>query len=301
MTFRRGAALTTAASLGFADNADTGPTAGNGFYRRWPDDLALLQDIGITDLRITLDWARLQPKPGTLDGDWSERFTQILQAAGAIDLRTWITLHDGSVPRWFDNEGGFDDVDALARWWPRWVEQAAETFGDLAQGWIPFASIPADALRAPWSDTWGILGGGGAPVVASLGDVASIDLVEGRCDLLGVRLGAEHDDPEEDERDVTPDAALDADAGRWGRRLREHADALDVPVTVAGFDTGSVEGTVAGRIVERLVAVLDEAVDDGVDLHSCFLEPAIAGPESTIGILDRDRSTTAVAAAYLPA
>lgn len=294
MTFRRGAALTTAASLGFADNADKGPTAGNGFYRRWPDDLALLQDIGITDLRITLDWARLQPKPGDLDGDWSERFTQILQAAGAIDLRTWITLHDGSVPRWFDNEGGLDDTEALTRWWPKWVERAAESFGDLAHGWVPFAAIPADAVRAPWADTWGILGGG-APVVASLGDTTAIDLVEGRCDLLGVRLDAGHD-----ERDVEPDAALEADTGRWGRRLREHADALDVPITVAGFDTGSVDGSLAGRIVERLVAVLDEALDDGVDLDSCFLEPAIAGPESTVGLLDRDRSTTAVAAAYLP-
>lgn len=301
MTFRRGAALTTATSLGYAESADRGPSAGNGFYRRWPDDLALLQDIGITDLRITLDWARLQQKPNTLDGDWAERFTQILQAAGAIDLRTWVALHDGSVPRWFDNEGGLGDAEALAQWWPRWVERIAETFGDLVHGWVPFAAIPPDALRAPWADTWGILGGGDAPVVAALGDTSDVELVEGRCDLLGVRLGAEHDDPDRDERDVTPDEALDADAGRWGRRLREHADALDVPICVTGFDTGAVDGTVAGRIVERLVAVLDEALDDGVDLHSCFLEPAIAGPESTIGVLDRDRSTTPVATAYLPA
>ena len=45
MTLRRGAALTTAATLGHADTADLGPTAGNGFRTRWPDDLAALQDL----------------------------------------------------------------------------------------------------------------------------------------------------------------------------------------------------------------------------------------------------------------
>ena len=99
MTLHRGAALTTAATLGEADTADLGPTAGNGFRTRWPDDLATLQELGITDVRIALDWARLQPKPGQLDDDWAEQFEQILRAADAIGVRTWACLHEASVPR----------------------------------------------------------------------------------------------------------------------------------------------------------------------------------------------------------
>ena len=45
--------------LGYADTADVGPTAGNGFYRRWPDDLAALQDAGFED-RL-LDWYAAHP------------------------------------------------------------------------------------------------------------------------------------------------------------------------------------------------------------------------------------------------
>ena len=51
-------------------------------------------------------------------------------AAEAIDLRIWATLHDGSIPRWFDNDGGFDDDETFITWWPRWVERVADRFGD---------------------------------------------------------------------------------------------------------------------------------------------------------------------------
>jgi hypothetical protein len=53
----------------------------------------------------------LQPKPGVLDADWSERFEQIVQAADAIGMHAWACLHEDSIPRWFDNDGGFDDEE----------------------------------------------------------------------------------------------------------------------------------------------------------------------------------------------
>lgn len=295
MTFLRGTALTTAATLGYADTADLGPTAGNGFYKRWPDDLAVLQDVGITDVRITLDWARLQPKPGALDPDWGERFEQMLQAARAIDLRTWVTLHDGSIPRWLDNEGGIDDVEALSTWWPRWVEAAADRYGDHADGWVPFSTIPPTALGSPWADTWGILGGGGAPVVASLEldeAVADIEQVRDRCHRLGVSVSAVPDDLH------TEPAGLAAE--RWGQSLRDAAAAAgDLPSVVTGFETGATDPEAAGRLVEQLVDALDDAIDDGITVEVCFVEPAIAGPDTSVGLLDQDRAATPIVGAYL--
>ena len=180
MSFKRGAALTTASTLGFAENSDIGSTAGNGFFRRWPDDLAALQEAGITDVRLTLDWARLQPRPAGLDDDWAERYEQMLDAASAIDLRVWATLHDGSIPRWFDNDGGFDDDETFTTWWPRWVERIADRFGDHVAGWVPFAEIPLGAPTQPWRDTWSILEGT-SPVVASVSaETTSIEEYVGR-------------------------------------------------------------------------------------------------------------------------
>lgn len=294
MPFRRGTALPTSTTLGYADASDLGPTAGNGFYTRWPDDLAALQELGITDVRLTLDWARLQPAPGHLDEDWSERFAQIVAAADAIGLRVWATLHDGSMPRWFDNEGGLDDDEAFTRWWPRWVELAAEEFGDHVRGWVPFAEIPRDAPPRPWRDTWGILAGV-HPVVASLGpDDASFERYTDTLDVLGLVLPADWD-----RNGSVGDRELDLASERWGRRLRDAADAVDAPVLVSKFCPCHDDAVTASGIVGRLIESLDDAIADGVGVDACFLEPAISAPDSPVGLLDGDRARTPAAERYI--
>jgi beta-glucosidase len=290
MTFRRGASLDIASTLGYSDAADVGPTAGNGFRTRWPDDLAALQEAGLTDIRITLDWARLQPKPGELDADWSEWFSQVLHAADAIGVRAWACLHDGSIPRWFDNDGGFSDTDTFTSWWPRWVERAADRFGDVVGGWIPFATIVGDAPAQPWIDTWGILRSGGAPVVAAVDlrrHAHTVDRYVGQMDLLGAVIGGDWADD-----DVVDERTLERVADRWGGELREAADAADSALILPGFVAGHRDADTAGAIVGAMRSVLDDACADGVPIEAAFVEPGIAGAETAAGLLDPDRGTT---------
>jgi beta-glucosidase len=295
MSFRRGAALSTSSTLGFAETSDVGPTAGNGFYRRWPDDLAALQDAGATDVRLTIDWARLQPKPDTFDDDWAERFEQMIAAATAIDLRVWATLHDGSIPKWLDNEGGLADAEAITRWWPRWVERVADRFGDLVGGWVPFTALPAGMPEQPWRDTWGILGGGSAPVVASIDpDHTPADGFSGRTSALGLVLPIDWD-----RTDDLVERDLERAALRWGDVVRDAAEAVDAPILVPGFCPTHDDAETAARIVEHLVDALDGALGDGVTVELCFLEPAISSPESPSGLLDSDRAPTPAGLAFL--
>ncbi len=270
MPFRRGAALTTASTLGFADNSDIGATAGNGFIRRWPDDLAELREAGVTDVRLTLDWARLQPRPTGLDDDWAERYEQMLAGAEAIDLRIWATLHDGSIPRWFDNDGGFDDDETFITWWPRWVERVADRFGDHVAGWVPFAQIPRGAPTQPWRDTWGILEGT-CPVVASVPpELTTIDEYVGRASHLGITLDTpwEHDE-------AIGDRQLETASTQWGQAVRDGADDFDGPVVITGFRPGHDDDDTTALIVEQLITSLDDAIADGVQVEVCFFEPAI--------------------------
>ncbi len=294
MPFRRGAALTTASTLGFADNSDIGSTAGNGFVHRWPDDLVVLHEAGVTDVRLTLDWARLQPRPASLDDDWADRYEQMLAAADAIGLQVWATLHDGSIPRWFDNDGGFDDDETFIAWWPRWVERVADRFGDSVAGWVPFAEIPHGAPTQPWRDTWSILGGS-RPVVASvMPDTTPIEEYVGRASLLGILLETpwEHDE-------AIGDRQLETASTQWGHAIRDGADDFDGPVVITGFHPGHDDLDAAGLIVEQLVDSLDDAISDGVRIEVCFLEPAISAPDAPPGLLDADRDLTPAAERFL--
>jgi hypothetical protein len=297
--FHRGAVLATSDTFGFSELADLGPTAGNGFETSWPDDLRRLADVGISDVRITLDWARLQTRTGGLAPDWVENYRQLLSAATEAGLRPWATLHDGSVPRWFDDEGGLADEEAFVRRWPRWVEQAADRFGDAIHGWVPFARIPAGAPVQPWRDTWGILAGGPA-VVASVDTSDGLDTIEryvGRCDRLGLIVTTPWDPAA-----AVGDRDLDDAANRWGDAVRDGAARVDrTPIVLAGFTAGHDDPGTAGRITEVFVDAMEQALGDGIEIDICFLDPALAGPGSPVGLLDADRSPTPVAVAFAPA
>jgi len=297
MVFARGATLTTAVTLGYGDMSNLGPTAGNGVRTRWPDDLAVLQQVGVTDLRLTFDWARLQAKPGDLDSAWTDWYDQVLTAADAIGLRVWATLHDSDEPRWVTNEGGIDDSDVAVKWLPRFVERVADRFGTGVHGWIPFAEITADLPAAGWAATWSALRGGKAPVVASL-SASTIDSAASfleTCDLIGIVLA--HADLDEREPN---DEQLDHLREQMHEEVMRSAElAEDTPMIISQFTARHDAADVQGLIAEQFVIALDAAIADGVHIGIAFVDPAIAGPESSGGLLDSARSTTPVADAVL--
>lgn len=126
--------------------------AGNGFHVAFADDLALLAAHGMTDLRLTLDWTRLEPVDGRPDTEAVEHLRLVLGAARDLGLRIWACLLDGPLPGWFAvDERGFADERSRQYYWARHVERIGETFADLVHGWIPVHEPSRWAMRG-WLD-----------------------------------------------------------------------------------------------------------------------------------------------------
>lgn len=127
------------------DDGSAGPArarsgaAGIGFRTTYRDDLALLAAAGLTEVRLPLEWARIEPANGQVDEAEVEHVRLVLGAARAVGLRVWATLVDDTLPGWFaHDERGFADERSRAYLWARHVEGTGERFGDLVDGWIPF-------------------------------------------------------------------------------------------------------------------------------------------------------------------
>lgn len=148
------------------------------------DDLAIAAGLGLDHVRITVSWARAQPRAGAVDGGVVEEVRAAVATAHGAGLRVRVCLLTPEVPRWFDDEGGFTDARTAGHWWPRWVQAAADAFGDDVDGWVPFEApyaiaqrlVPSDPRRhgelvdtlvVAWRDAWRILHGP-APVATSL-------------------------------------------------------------------------------------------------------------------------------------
>jgi Glycosyl hydrolase family 1 len=113
------------------------------------EPIASLRQAGVDRVRISVDWARLEPRRGHLDRDVIEDYQRLLEQCSGLEV--WACLFDGDVPAWFDDEGHFADAKNAARAWPRHVEHVAEHFGDRITAWVPM-DRPAQFARAAFID-----------------------------------------------------------------------------------------------------------------------------------------------------
>ncbi|MGI9602852.1 MAG: family 1 glycosylhydrolase [Acidimicrobiales bacterium] len=121
---------------------------GSGLLTNFADDLAGLAELGLRHQRLTLEWARISPRPGVVDRGMIEHYRQVLRSAREVGIEPWITLVNGSLPGWFgDDERGFRDERGVGLTWARHVDVMAEAFDDLVAGWVPIEDPVGMALR----------------------------------------------------------------------------------------------------------------------------------------------------------
>jgi beta-glucosidase len=115
------------------------PTSGegNGFTTRFAEDFGLFAELGLTNHRLSIEWARVEPEEGAYDQAAIAHYRDMLSAARAAGLTPWVCLHHFTLPAWFAATGGFLVERNRTEQWARHTEFIAETFGDLVGGWQP--------------------------------------------------------------------------------------------------------------------------------------------------------------------
>ena len=121
---------------------------GAGFGVDYADDLRLIRSLGADCVRLTVDWSRLEPEEGHVEGGALDRYRDVLLAARSAGLACYVVLVDGPLPGWFAiDERGWRDRRARSYFWPRHVERVAEHFGSFVAGWVPILR-PVSYARA---------------------------------------------------------------------------------------------------------------------------------------------------------
>ena len=126
-------------------NGDTGEIACD-FYHRYPDDLALMSELGLDAFRFSISWPRIYPEGGGAVNqaglDFYDRLVDELLARG---IEPFPTLFHWDTPQALEDRGGWTSR-ATAEAFVAYAETVASRLGDRVRHWTTH--------NEPWVVAW---------------------------------------------------------------------------------------------------------------------------------------------------
>ncbi|MFN2581481.1 MAG: glycoside hydrolase family 1 protein [Candidatus Dormibacteria bacterium] len=116
-----------------ADGSDTAHA--NDHYRRYRDDIAQLAAAGHNSHRFSIEWARVEPRPGVIDTAALQHYVDVAHACRALGIEPVVTLHHFTLPRWLAERGGLLAADAPVLF-ARYAAACAEALSGLVSWWL---------------------------------------------------------------------------------------------------------------------------------------------------------------------
>lgn len=111
------------------------PERATDHWRRWREDTALMAELGLQTYRMSVEWSRIEPRPGEIDRAALERYREEVAAVRAAGIVPLVTLHHFSHPSWFQGLGGFTSPYAVDRFLAL-TRVVVEALGDLVTDWV---------------------------------------------------------------------------------------------------------------------------------------------------------------------
>jgi beta-glucosidase len=127
----------TYGQTGAIANHDTGDVACD-HYRRYPDDIALMQKLGVQAYRFSVAWPRVLPKgrgmPNEAGLAFYDRVIDVLLAAG---IEPWLCLYHWDLPQALDDLGGWTTRNSVG-WFADYAALVADRYGDRVKRFATF-------------------------------------------------------------------------------------------------------------------------------------------------------------------
>ncbi|KAG4073391.1 hypothetical protein HA402_008547 [Bradysia odoriphaga] len=124
--------------------ADNGDVACD-HYHRYPQDVALMKELGLQTYRFSTSWSRVRPDGGAVNAKGVDFYKRLVDELLAADILPWLTLYHWDMPQALQEAGGWTSRDTV----DRFLEYAGtmhDALGDRVNVWT--------TLNEPWCSSF---------------------------------------------------------------------------------------------------------------------------------------------------
>jgi len=127
----------TYGQTGAIANHDTGDVACD-HYRRYQDDIALMQRLGVQAYRFSVAWPRVLPKGRGMPNEAGLAFyDRVIDALLAAGIEPWLCLYHWDLPQALDDLGGWTTRNSVG-WFADYAALVADRYGDRVKRFATF-------------------------------------------------------------------------------------------------------------------------------------------------------------------
>ncbi len=101
---------------------------------RYPEDLPLIKALGCNAYRFSVEWSKIEPRPGEFDQKALDHYRKMVLAIRAAGLEPMVTLHHFTNPGWFEARGAFEHSENI-QYLVRFSEKVFDALQDQVTLW----------------------------------------------------------------------------------------------------------------------------------------------------------------------
>lgn len=139
------------------------PLRATDHWNRWRADTDLMASLGLQTYRMSVEWSRIEPRPGEVERAALDRYREEVAAVRDAGIVPLVTLHHFSHPSWFQGLGGWTSPHAVDRFL-RLVDVVVDALGDLVTDWVTINEPNVYAVQSylfgegpPGTRDWGAI------------------------------------------------------------------------------------------------------------------------------------------------
>jgi beta-glucosidase len=106
-------------------------------WNRYAEDFEEAAKMGLTSVRISLAWEKIEPAPGVFNESVLDHYRDVLRSMREQGLQPVVAFHHFTHPTWFHSQDGWA-AEGSPQTFLAYADHVVDRLGDLCDTWITF-------------------------------------------------------------------------------------------------------------------------------------------------------------------